>query len=146
MNWFFHFFIFTGTFIIMEAFAWFMHKYLLHGPLWSLHKSHHRPHKGWFETNDLIVLLYAIPAILMMYYGYESKDWVWWVGIGISFYGFFYFILHDIIIHRRIKFGYRFQNRYIKRLIRAHKIHHKHLEKEGSKAFGFLYASKEFDV
>ncbi len=146
MNWILNLGIFVGTVVFMECFAWWMHKYILHGPLWFIHKSHHRPHKGWFEINDLVVLVYIIPTLFMMYYGYETNQWLWWIGAGISFYGIFYFILHDIIIHRRIKFSYRFQNRYLKRLIRAHKIHHKHLQKENSKAFGFLYATKEFDV
>ncbi|MFK7906855.1 MAG: sterol desaturase family protein [Chitinophagales bacterium] len=146
MTWIFNLLVFIGTFILMECFAWWMHKYILHGPLWFVHKSHHRPHKGWFEINDLVVFVYAIPAIATMVYGEGIHHWTWWIGAGISAYGIFYFILHDIIIHRRIKVKYHFQNSYIKRLIRAHKIHHKHLQKEDSKAFGFLYAIKKYEV
>jgi len=36
--------IFTvfATFIVTEFTAWFNHKYLMHGPLWILHKDHHK--------------------------------------------------------------------------------------------------------
>ena len=36
--------IFTviATFIITEFTAWFNHKYIMHGPLWILHKDHHK--------------------------------------------------------------------------------------------------------
>ena len=29
------------TFLIMEFVAWAVHKYIMHGFLWSLHKDHH---------------------------------------------------------------------------------------------------------
>lgn len=137
---------FISTLILMECFAWWMHKYVLHGILWFIHKSHHRPRKGWFEVNDWVGLFFVIPAMALLYYGKEHQSYIWWIGMGIMVYGIFYFFLHDIIIHRRIKFKHRFQNRYLKRLIRAHKIHHKHLQKEDSEAFGFLYASKKYDA
>ena len=43
-----------STFLISEFTAWFNHKYIMHGPLWILHKDHHKKdHKSWFERNDL---------------------------------------------------------------------------------------------
>ena len=42
------------TFMVTEFTAWFNHKYIMHGPLWVLHKDHHKKdHKSWFERNDL---------------------------------------------------------------------------------------------
>ena len=35
------FFITLVTFLIMEFVAWAVHKYIMHGFLWSLHKDHH---------------------------------------------------------------------------------------------------------
>lgn len=44
----------------MEFMAWFTHKYVMHGFLWSLHKDHHRKdHDSWFERND--AFLYFMP-------------------------------------------------------------------------------------
>ncbi len=49
------------TFIFMEFMAWFSHKYIMHGFLWSLHKDHHiKDHKSWFERNDLFFIFYAL--------------------------------------------------------------------------------------
>ena len=33
-----------ATFGFMEFWAWFMHKFVQHGPLWVLHRSHHVRH------------------------------------------------------------------------------------------------------
>ncbi len=133
-----------GTVVVMEAFAWFLHKYILHGPLWVLHKSHHEPQKTWWEWNDLVSLFYGVLAAAFIMYGITFSHWIQFIGWGITVYGFLYFTLHDIIVHRRIKVPYQFSHPYLKRLIRAHKIHHKHLQKEGSEAFGFLYALKKY--
>ena len=38
------------TFLFMEFVAWFSHKYIMHGFLWSWHKDHHKKdHDSWFE-------------------------------------------------------------------------------------------------
>ena len=136
--------IVVATVIGMEAFAWLLHKYILHGPLWFLHKSHHVPQKTWWEWNDLVSVAYGVIAAIFIIVGNIQGHWIQYIGWGITAYGFLYFTLHDIIVHRRVKVKYQFSNPYLKRLIRAHKIHHKHLEKEGSEAFGFLYATKKY--
>jgi len=70
---------------------------------------------------------------------------LFWIGLGITGYGIFYVIFHDIIVHRRIKIPYKATTQYMKRLIRAHKVHHKYTAKDGAEAFGFLYAPKKYD-
>ena len=138
--------IFIFTCIAMEGWAWIMHKYLLHGPLWFLHKSHHSVNPGWFEWNDMVSLIYGVAAAVLIILGIQNQSWMLPVGVGITVYGVFYFIFHDVIIHRRIKVKYHFKSPYINRLIRAHKIHHKTLTRKGSEAFGFLYALPKFEV
>jgi beta-carotene 3-hydroxylase len=45
----------------MEFMAWFTHKYIMHGFLWSLHKDHHhKDHDSWFERNDAFFIFYAV--------------------------------------------------------------------------------------
>ena len=62
--------IVISTFIFMEFNAWFMHKYIMHGFLWKLHKDHHKKdHKSWFERNDAFFLFYAILSIASFFYG-----------------------------------------------------------------------------
>ena len=97
--------IVIGTFIFMEGVAWFTHKYIMHGFLWNLHKSHHKVHKHFFEMNDLFAVIFSIPSILLIYigYSYESYSILKYFGIGIFLYGVAFIIFHDIIVHRRIK-------------------------------------------
>ena len=140
--------LFVGAFLGMEGVAWATHKYVMHGFLWSWHKSHHAPYNGVLEKNDLFGFVFSLPAILCIMAGlhYESLHWLVPIGAGITGYGIFYVLFHDVLVHRRIKHGMRPTNRYLKRLIRAHKVHHKYTAKEGSEAFGFLFAPKKYEA
>jgi beta-carotene 3-hydroxylase len=129
------------AFFSMEVVAWFTHKYVMHGFLWVLHKDHHRKEsKGFFEHNDFFFLIFAIPGILSLLLGtiYGSHGSVA-VGAGITAYGFCYFMVHDIFIHQRFKWFRNTENGYFKAIRRAHKVHHKHLEKEHGECFGMLW-------
>ena len=114
--------IVVGTFIFMEGVAWFTHKYIMHCFLWSWHKSHHKHHGHILELNDLFAVVFSIPSILLIYYGYsyESYAILKYFGIGIFLYGVAYVIFHDIIVHRRIKIKFKATSQYMKRIMHAH--------------------------
>ncbi len=135
-----------GTFFFMEGVAWFTHKYIMHGLLWSWHRSHHRVHPHPLERNDLFALVFSIPSVSLIVIGYEVPQvgWLKFIGYGILAYGLFYFIFHDVIVHRRIKINFKARHPYLRRIINAHYIHHETHEKKGAKAFGFLYAPKKY--
>lgn len=143
----FNVFLVVGTFFLMEGVAWFTHKYIMHGFLWVWHRSHHKAHGHTLERNDLFAFVFSIPSILMIVVGYEveSLEWLKFTGFGVLAYGIFYFIFHDIIVHRRIKISYKASSNYMKRIMRAHYVHHETHTKEGAEAFGFLYAPKKYD-
>ena len=126
--------------------AWFSHKYIMHGFLWSLHKDHHvKNKKSWFERNDLFFVFYAfVSAFFMILWGEFNFFPGLAIAIGIFAYGVTYFIVHDIFIHQRFKIWKRVNNRYAKAVRRAHKIHHKHLTKEDGECFGMLFVPKKF--
>ena len=130
----------------MEGMAWFSHKYIMHGFLWSLHKDHHiKNKKSWFERNDLFFVFYAfVSAFFVILWGEFSFFPGLAIAIGIFAYGVTYFIVHDIFIHQRFKIWKRVNNRYAKAVRRAHKIHHKHLTKEDGECFGMLFVPKKF--
>lgn len=134
----------AATVVAMEGLAWLVHKYLLHGPLWFLHQTHHQPRKGWWEANDWVAVAYAALSAGLVVWGDVRGHWLFWVGVGIIAYGLLYFTLHDVIVHQRLRFRYRFRHPYLLRVIRAHKIHHKNLGREGGEAFGFLYAAPRY--
>jgi len=138
-----HIAIILGTLAGMEAFSWFIHKYLFHGPLWFIHKSHHQQRSGWFEFNDIFSLLFAGIALFLMWMGRAELDIKFWIGVGITVYGIIYFIFHDWFIHNRLK-SFKTGNSYLLGIRRAHKIHHKSTEKNPSEEFGLLLASKKY--
>jgi beta-carotene 3-hydroxylase len=137
--------ILLGTLVGMETISWAMHKYLFHGPLWFIHKTHHQQRHGFIELNDIFSLLFGTIAISLIWLGHEVLDVWFWIGTGISIYGIIYFIFHDWFIHNRIK-AFKSNNLYLKGIRRAHKIHHKSMEKDDSEEFGLLIASKKYFV
>lgn len=132
--------VFILTFLIMEFMAWFTHKYVMHGFLWSLHADHHKKdHDSWFERNDAFFIFYAIVSITCFYtWSIGSFDLGLAIGLGILAYGIAYFFVHDIFIHQRFKMFRNANNRYAKAVRRAHKMHHKHIGKEKGECFGML--------
>jgi beta-carotene 3-hydroxylase len=128
------------TFCLMEVGAWAMHKYVLHGPLWSLHRSHHEPGHGPFERNDLVILFYAALSAGACVAG---GAWLG-VGLGIALYGTVYFFLHDVLIHRRLRWFGKPSGWYLRALDIAHKTHHATRGREGARAFGMLWVSAQY--
>jgi len=131
------------TIATMEALSWAMHKYLFHGPLWFIHKTHHQEKHGWFELNDLFSLGFAAFALWLMWIGRVNVDYRFWMGAGISAYGIIYFVFHDWFIHNRFK-AFRSNNWYLQNIRRAHKVHHKSMEKENAEEFGLLMTEKRY--
>ncbi len=130
------------SFLAMEGVAWFTHKFVMHGMLWILHKDHHhKEHYGFFELNDFFFLIFAIPGIMLLYVGLTPEGFMFpfWIGAGITLYGAGYFFVHDIFIHQRFKWVRKIDNWYFKAIRRAHKMHHKHLQKEHGECFGMLW-------
>ena len=137
--------VLLGTFIVMEGVTWCTHKFVMHGFLWYLHKDHHKVQPGIFEKNDAFSIIFAVPSILLIYFG--TYDDVWWqqaIGFGIMAYGFAYFIVHDIIIHQRFKLFTKSNNTYVRAIRWAHKMHHKHIHKQYGESFGILFVARKY--
>lgn len=139
------------SFLFMEFVAWSNHKYIMHGFLWQWHKDHHRKdhqkslplktEEKLFEKNDLFFLVYAIPAIILLITGFTVRNTnLIFIGIGITLYGFTYFIIHDLIIHKRINISFlnNKHNAYTKAIINAHSAHHKPKNKADFNNYGLL--------
>ena len=141
-------FIFVLTVVFMEGFAYVAHRWLMHGPGWFLHKSHHEPRHGMFELNDLYAAIFAIPSISLFWCGIGLGHGALyaWIGGGIAAYGAIYFGFHDVIVHRRVNIRYRPESAYMKRIIQAHRLHHVVETKHGTVSFGFLWAPKPEDL
>lgn len=137
--------VITAAFLFMEFVAWWAHKYIMHGLLWHLHEDHHKGGYHPFQKNDWFFIIFALPCMSCFLIG-ALTHLLWPVAIafGILLYGFSYFIVHDVIIHQRFKWFSRSNNRYIKAIKWAHKMHHKHLDRHNGEAFGMLVAAKKY--
>ena len=131
------FFLIAG-FLGMEIFSWFIHKYIMHGLLWKIHRTHHSKTHGFFELNDVFSLFFGSVAIILIILGFGGLDYRFWLGCGITFYGLSYFVLHDIFIHRRLKVLKKPSGRYLEAISKAHRDHHKSRGRDGSVSFGLL--------
>ena len=129
------------SFVAMEGVAWLTHKYVMHGVLWCLHKDHHAPaHDQVLQKNDLFFVIFALPGIALIAAGaaHGWSSWHAWAGAGITLYGLAYFLVHELFIHRRLKVFGAGKHPYLVAVRRAHKAHHKHLQKEDGECFGML--------
>lgn len=132
----------------MEFVAWFAHKYVMHGILWTWHEDHHKPHfekDGFFEKNDRFFLVFAIPSMFCYILGTATPAlWLLFVGIGISIYGVIYFLIHDVYIHRRFKWFRQLDSTYSRAILRAHGAHHAKQTKDGAESFGLLVVARKY--
>ena len=115
--------IVVATFLFMEFVAWAVHKYIMHGFLWPLHKDHHVVnHDNFFQKNDFFFLIFAVPSIVLIIIGNEEFTAGFFIGVGIALYGLAYFLIHEIIIHRRLPPPSKTKSKYIKAIRKAHKL------------------------
>ena len=128
------------SFIGMEIASWAIHKYLMHGPLWNIHRTHHTKGHHFLELNDVFSATFGALAVVALIWGLQHNNpYLTGIGAGISLYGMLYFVLHDILIHRRIGVKAKVKNPYLKGLANAHRDHHKSNQRDGAVAFGLLW-------
>ena len=123
----------------MEFFAWWAHKYVMHGWGWAWHRDHHEPHDNALEKNDLYAVTFGAVVFAMFAIGYVWSPLLWWIAFGITCYGLIYTFIHDGLVHQRF-FRWVPKKGYAKRLVQAHKLHHATVGKEGGVSFGFVVA------
>ncbi len=132
----------------MEGVAYVAHRWVMHGFLWGLHRSHHEPRAGLLEGNDWFAVMGAAPAILLIWAGTLGGfgSALMWLGVGITGYGTIYFGFHDVIVHRRVPVSWVPRGRWMKRIVQAHRLHHVVETKAGTVSFGFIYAPPVRDL
>lgn len=145
MHWLLGISITIVIFCTMEGITWLTHRYIMHGFLWYLHKDHHQPHNSKLERNDWFAFIFAVPCIILFYYGgVQGHTWLTYIAMGILLYGIAYFLVHDVIIHQRIKWLRNSKNSYIRAMRWGHKMHHKYLDAAPGESFGFLWVEKKY--
>ncbi len=131
------YFGFVLGFVGLEVASILVHKFLFHGPLWRIHRTHHRKlGSGPFELNDLFSLFFAAVGIVLLYAGVRGDDLLLGIGAGISAYGTGYFVVHDLTTHRRfLSLRPRVPTRFF---VRRHRRHHQRADKEGQGPWGLF--------
>ena len=134
--------LFVLTVAAMEGVAYVAHRWVMHGPGWVLHRSHHAPRTGAFEANDWYAVIFALPSIALLYAGValDRGAAFTWIGAGIAAYGAIYLGFHDWLVHRRLPHRLVPQSGYLKRIMQAHRLHHAVATRHGTVSFGFLLA------
>lgn len=130
------------VFCAMEGVAWATHKYLMHGPLWVLHASHHRPRTGALERNDWFGAFFSLVAAGLFAAGAAVHPLFFAAGAGMTAYGLAYLFLHDILNHKRFGIHIKPRNRYLRAVLRSHRVHHARSTREGCVSFGFLIPAR----
>lgn len=133
-------YIFVG-FAGMEVISYVVHRWVFHGVLWEIHESHHKPHHGIFELNDVFSLFFAAVSIWLMVDGSDTifASPGFGVGAGIALYGGLYFVIHDLFTHKRF-IPFSSDNKFMKLIRRAHQRHHQDVGKKGAEPYGlFLF-------
>ncbi len=124
----------------LEAFSYVLHRWLFHGLLWPVHRTHHLPRRGVFELNDLFSLFFTLLAGGLLIFAPVPlrASWQFPLGLGIAVYGLLYFVAHDLFTHRRwLPFKHR--NATLNRVRRAHQRHHQSVAKKGQEPFGLFW-------
>ena len=125
---------------VMEGVAWTMHRYLMHGPLWFIHQSHHVKSDSWFELNDVFGTVFAAASMVLLHLGRADAPILFGMGLGLMGYGIIYFMLHDVLVHRRLPHRITPTEGYLARIVQAHHLHHVTRGRDGAVSFGFIFA------
>jgi len=115
--------------VAMDFWAAFLHGRVWHTWLYPVHRSHHVPRQGTFERNDALSCLHAPLAIALIVYGCQSdagvtREVAFGVGIGMTAFGLSYLVVHDGLVHGRLPVGFLLRSRYLRGVVRAHRVHH----------------------
>jgi beta-carotene 3-hydroxylase len=131
-------------FLGMEAITYLVHRFVMHGALQSLHRSHHRNAAAAFakktpEPNDVFPLAFSVLVIggVSMGFNISGAAWLLPVLVGVTVYGMVYTIIHDGIIHGRIRWMKRVQSDWSTSLDTAHREHHR----TNGEPYGMLFPS-----
>jgi beta-carotene 3-hydroxylase len=74
----------------------------------------------------------------------NGNDFRTFIGFGILAYGIGYFLVHEVLIHRRFTWFDKTDNLYFRAIRKAHKVHHKNQFKEEGECFGMLVVPMKY--
>ncbi len=124
------------TCVAMEPYSALVHRVLWHGPLWFIHRTHHRDRidgaevvaSGWV-VNDLLSASHAPPAMALMALGVFGDGIAACLALGAALgmiaYGALYALFHDGMVHGRLPVAALSRVAAFSKLKAAHVHHHR---------------------
>jgi beta-carotene 3-hydroxylase len=88
MSWLAGIALFTATVLVMEGFAYVLHRFVMHSKLGlGLAREPSPRARGLVRANDLYAVVFALPSMLLIWGGLNGGwgDWATWVGAGVAF-------------------------------------------------------------
>jgi beta-carotene 3-hydroxylase len=115
----------VGAFVAMEGVSYATHRWLMHGRGMVWHRSHHPPRTRGLEANDLFPAVFASLAVVAFAVAaaVPSARWLRPIAIGVSAYGTCYFLVHEVVVHRRVPVPVP-RWRVLRWLDESHRVHH----------------------
>jgi beta-carotene 3-hydroxylase len=136
--------LFAIGFLGMEAVTYVVHRFVMHGVLHRLHISHHRNAAAEFATkaaepNDVFPIGFSVVVIAGFWSGFNINGLAWLLPLfsGVTLYGLVYTLIHDGIIHGRVRWMKRIDSRWSISLTVAHRAHHR----TNGEPYGMLFPS-----
>ena len=129
-----------------EVVAWSMHKYVMHGFGWVLHHDHHVTSSRRLQKNDAYAVFFALCSFLLIFFGFKTGTIpMASAGLGVGLYGVGYAMFHEVMFHKRIRsIQLKPTHPYLRRIINAHRQHHRTVSRTGAISFSFLWAPKKY--
>ncbi len=123
------------TFLLSEPLTALAHRAMMHGFAFGWHRSHHQTRARSLEANDLFPVVFAALTILALAVGVSVPAFhvLVPIGIGVTLYGFAYLVVHDVVIHGRLRFV-PVPAGFLRYWREAHNVHHIF----GREPYGFL--------
>lgn len=122
----------VAAFVVMEPVTYAVHRWVMHGAGWCLHRSHHAARAARLEANDAFPVVFAGITLVAMLAGFSRWPTLVAVTAGVTLYGVAYGLVHDVYIHGRL--GGRRRVGALERLREAHALHHRF----GGEPYGML--------
>ncbi|MFO0663942.1 MAG: beta-carotene hydroxylase [Polyangiaceae bacterium] len=129
--------------LFMDVWAALLHRFVWHGLLWAIHRTHHQPRRGLFERNDALSVAHAPIAIALILYGCTHPEarfgaWAFGIGVGMTLFGLSYLVFHDGLAHRRASIRALRRFPYVREVLLLHARHHQ--GEFGQAPYGFFLA------
>lgn len=121
------------TFVAMEGVSYASHRWVMHGPGFGWHASHHAPPAGRWEKNDRFPLVFSSVGVGLFAGAASGIARLWPVAVGVTAYGAAYGTVHELFIHRRLPCPQP-RSAYVRWLERSHADHHR----AGGEPYGML--------